>query len=88
MHLQIIIHIAATVKFNEKMKVALRLNIYGVQQVLAVGKKLDKCDAFIHTSTAYSHTYKQAIAEEFYDATTDLDKLNKLPGSMSPSWEA
>lgn len=77
-NVSIIIHIAATVKFNEKMKVALRLNIYGVQQVLAVGKKLDKCDAFIHTSTAYSHTYKQAIAEEFYDATTDLDKLNKL----------
>ena len=76
--LQVIIHIAATVKFQERLKLALKLNIYGVRHVITLAKCLQKCDALVHTSTAYTHTYKSVIGEEFYDPTYDVDTLIKL----------
>jgi len=74
----IIIHIAATVKFQEKIKLALKLNIFGVRNIVALAKDLKKCECVLHTSTAYSHSYKNNLEEEFLPATYDVDTLVKV----------
>lgn len=61
-------HVAATVKFNEKLKytdfcsiltpdrIAVELNVLAVRRVLQFVKQLKHGVAFVHTSTAYAHT--------------------------------
>ena len=54
--MNIVFHVAATVKFNEKLKIAVELNVVAVRRVLEFAKKIRHGVAFVHTSTAYAHT--------------------------------
>ena len=59
----ILIHIAATVRFQERLKNAINLNILGVKRMVELAHDLKQCDSFVHCSTAYTHAYKQEIGE-------------------------
>eukprot|EP00040_Diaphanoeca_grandis_P035843 m.226371 g.226371 ORF g.226371 m.226371 type:complete len:554 (-) comp33488_c5_seq1:55-1716(-) len=79
----IIIHIAATVKFDEPLKVAAMMNIISVKNVITVARLLNKCESFVHTSTAYTHTYRENLPERILDPTYDAEELLKLLDLMS-----
>jgi fatty acyl-CoA reductase len=74
----VLIHIAATVRFQERLKVAVNLNIKGVKRMIELAHDLKKCVSFTHCSTAYTHTYKETIREQLYDPTFSVDKLMEI----------
>eukprot|EP00729_Bicosta_minor_P014618 gene14619-10188_t len=74
----ILIHIAATVRFQERLKNAINLNIKGVKRMIELAHDLKQCDSFVHCSTAYTHAYKTEIGEELYPPTYDVDKLLEI----------
>jgi len=49
-----------------------------VRNIVALAKDLKKCECVLHTSTAYSHSYKNNLEEEFLPATYDVDTLVKV----------
>lgn len=65
LHIQVIIHVAATIRFQEPVKHAAKLNIKSVYNVLALARSLKECVAVVHTSTAYAHTYQTECPEDF-----------------------
>jgi fatty acyl-CoA reductase len=65
----VIIHIAATVRFQERLKTAATLNIGGVMRMLELAHELNRCDSFTHCSTAYTNTYLPKIEEKLYAPT-------------------
>ena len=54
-----------------------------VKGILTLVKSLKRCDSFVHTSTAYSHTYKDVTPEEFLPATYEPHKLLSLLDTVS-----
>ncbi|CAG9770341.1 unnamed protein product [Ceutorhynchus assimilis] len=71
----IIYHVAATVRFDEPLKRAVKINIEGSQQIIQLAKECKKLDVFVHVSTAYSNCQEKLIKEEFYPPHIDPYKL-------------
>jgi thioester reductase-like protein len=49
----IIVHIAATIQFNEDLDSAIKTNVYGTLNMIKIGKFCKRLKLFLHVSTAY-----------------------------------
>ena len=70
-NVSVIIHLAATVRFDEELPSAITFNVKGTQYVIELAKKMKNLSSFVHVSTAYSHCYKswnldEKMQEAFY----------------------
>ncbi|KAK2178517.1 hypothetical protein NP493_540g00009 [Ridgeia piscesae] len=74
-NVSIVFHSAATVRFDETLRVAMRMNVVAVQMMLQLCYKLPKLEAFVHVSTAYAYCDRNYIAESVYDPPVLPDKL-------------
>ncbi|KPJ21681.1 Putative fatty acyl-CoA reductase CG8306 [Papilio machaon] len=68
----VIIHAAANVNFNENVKAATLINVRGIREIVRLAKCCKQLRSIVHVSTAYSHASKsrvrQAVKEQFYDS--------------------
>lgn len=62
----IVFHGAATVRFNEPLKVAVNLNMKGTDRLLDLCKCMTNLISVIHVSTAYSNADRREIKELIY----------------------
>uniref|UniRef100_H2YBG5 Fatty acyl-CoA reductase n=1 Tax=Ciona savignyi TaxID=51511 RepID=H2YBG5_CIOSA len=65
----IFIHSAATLKFNEHLRISYEMNVLCVRRLLKL--KWNNLQAFVHVSTAYAHVDRKYMKEEFYDCGID-----------------
>lgn len=72
---QIVFHSAATVKFDEELKLSVRMNVIGVKRIVELGRKMPNLEALIHVSTAYANCDKEKIKEEVYEPPLHPSKL-------------
>lgn len=62
----IIIHSAATIRFNEPIKIALNTNVLGTKRILELSRKMPLLMEVIHISTAYCNPTKEHVEEKVY----------------------
>lgn len=62
----IVFHSAATVKFDEPLKVSIQMNVLGVKKILELCHQMKKLEAVVHVSTAYCNCDKDVIMETIY----------------------
>ncbi|XP_046737951.1 fatty acyl-CoA reductase wat-like [Diprion similis] len=62
----VIFHLAATVHFNEKLEVALSINVKSVKSVIDIARECKNLKVGVYVSTAYSHCVRKAIDEKLY----------------------
>ncbi|KYN28992.1 hypothetical protein ALC57_01639 [Trachymyrmex cornetzi] len=62
----IIFHIAANMKFYEKIKTAIIVNIDATATILKLAKHMPNLKSFIHVSTIYSNCHVKHIKERLY----------------------
>ncbi|XP_035739081.1 fatty acyl-CoA reductase wat-like isoform X1 [Vespa mandarinia] len=74
----IVFHVAATVKFNEKIKSATAINVRSLKDLLNLSKEMPKLKSFVHVSTAFANCLQNPIEERYYDPPIDSDKLIDL----------
>ncbi|XP_063923372.1 fatty acyl-CoA reductase wat-like [Zophobas morio] len=63
----IVFHVAATVRFQEEIKFAYDTNVGMTMAVIDLCKQMKNIKSFMYVSTAYSNCYLQNIDEVFYD---------------------
>ncbi|XP_026684749.1 uncharacterized protein LOC113470475 [Diaphorina citri] len=63
----VVLHGAATVRFDEQIRTAVQINILGVRSMLELAKEMKHLKSFVHVSTAYTHCPRKEIDERFYD---------------------
>lgn len=63
-NVNIIFHVAATIKFNTHLRVAILTNLTGTLRCIEFGKSLKKLDAFVHLSTAFCNSNRLGLLEE------------------------
>lgn len=62
----VVFHSAATVRFDEPLKVAVNLNTKGTDRMIELCKSMSNLVSIIHVSTAYSNADLYDIKEEVY----------------------
>ncbi|KAJ3641616.1 hypothetical protein Zmor_028113 [Zophobas morio] len=78
-----IIHIAATIKFNEHLRMAAYVNVRAVQDLLNLAKQVRDLKAMVHVSTAYSNcNQKHLIKEQFYEPGMTATELLTMLDSV------
>ncbi|XP_045176166.1 fatty acyl-CoA reductase 1-like [Mercenaria mercenaria] len=78
----VVFHSAATIKFDEEMKLSVEMNIVGVQRMLELSRKLPKLISFVHISTAYANCNIMEIKEEIYPPPLQPKQLLSAVGWM------
>ncbi|KAJ7329283.1 hypothetical protein JRQ81_015457, partial [Phrynocephalus forsythii] len=81
----IVFHCAATVRFDEPLKLALWLNVRATQQLLVLAHRMQHLEAFIHFSTAYANCNRRYIEEVIYSPPMEPKKLFDLVEWMDES---
>ncbi|XP_058116111.1 fatty acyl-CoA reductase 1-like [Anopheles ziemanni] len=74
-HTNVILHIAATVKFDEEMIKAITINIGGTRTALEIGRQAKNLQSFVYVSTAYSNSYDEYIQERVYPVDCNPEKI-------------
>ncbi|XP_074601051.1 putative fatty acyl-CoA reductase CG5065 [Brevipalpus obovatus] len=80
-NVSIVVHSAATIRFDEPINRAIELNVKGTYRVLQLCQKLDNIKCMVHVSTAYCATEKKNIPELCCD-----ERLNVLQYLQSTKW--
>lgn len=82
----IVYHAAATVRFDEKLKKAVQINIKGTEEVIKLAKECKNLYVLTHISTAYSNCIHKTIKEEFYPPVLKpqdmIELIKKLPSDF------
>ncbi|KAK8782312.1 hypothetical protein V5799_016345, partial [Amblyomma americanum] len=80
----VVFHSAATIKFDEPLKVAVQLNVLGTRHVLDLCKRIPNLCAFVHVSTAYSNCEKRTeVHEVLYQPFVDRETV--VAASLRPA---
>lgn len=79
---EIVVHLAATVRFDEALKKSIAINVRGTKTLLDIASEMKKLEIFLHVSTAFSHCPLLEIEEKFYEppmSYQDTLQLFKIP---------
>lgn len=83
-NVQIVLHSAADVRFDETLRHLIMCNIRGTRELLKLAVEIRQLEVFLHISTAYSHCPRKHIDEQFYEAPIEpnhmIDLIEKLDG--------
>jgi len=71
----LVFHSAATVRFDERLKLSVKMNMVGVQRMLELARKMTHLEAFVHVSTAYANCDRTEIEEKIYPTQLAPQKL-------------
>jgi len=74
-------HCAATLRFNEELRLAFQVNTLAIRSVLKLCSKMKDLNALVHVSTAYSFCERKDIGEEVYETGWNYDQVKS-----SVSW--
>ncbi|CAK8671098.1 unnamed protein product [Clavelina lepadiformis] len=79
----IFVHGAATLKFNEHLRLSFEINTKCVRKVLQLCKKMTHLQSVVHISTAYAYCNQEETDEKFYDCGVDYNDLESSLRWMS-----
>ncbi|XP_041971165.1 putative fatty acyl-CoA reductase CG5065 [Aricia agestis] len=71
----IIIHAAATIRFDEELKKAVLMNVRGTKLVIELAKQCKHLKLLMHVSTAYCHLHEKLLEERPYPPPADPHKV-------------
>nr|XP_014086817.1 fatty acyl-CoA reductase wat isoform X1 [Bactrocera oleae] len=85
-NVDVIIHCAATVRFNEPLYNALILNVGATKTILELAKEISQLKSFVHVSTAFSNCILPHIDEKYYPEILGIsaNKALKIAEHLGP----
>ncbi|XP_041471919.1 fatty acyl-CoA reductase 1-like isoform X1 [Lytechinus variegatus] len=72
---ELVFHVAATVRFDEKLSLSLRLNVHATKKILQLSRGMKKLLVLQHVSTAYANCDRSRIEEVVYPPPIDPYKI-------------
>ncbi|OAD60327.1 hypothetical protein WN48_05374, partial [Eufriesea mexicana] len=76
--IDVVFHLAATLRLESKLKDAIEMNTIGTKRVLELAKNMKKLQAFVYLSTAFCYPDKEELDEKVYDAPVDPHDVIRL----------
>lgn len=81
----VVIHGAATLRLEAKLKDAITMNVHGTARVLDICKNIKNLKAFIHVSTAFCHCDTEVMEERVYDVPVLPEDVMRITEWMDDS---
>ncbi|KAJ8978354.1 hypothetical protein NQ317_002663 [Molorchus minor] len=78
----IVFHSAATVKFDEKLKLSVTINMLGTQRLIELCKRMDNLECLVHVSTAYCNCDRSEVKEVVYPPPIGPDQITSLVDTL------
>ncbi|XP_055679701.1 putative fatty acyl-CoA reductase CG5065 [Lutzomyia longipalpis] len=82
----VVFHSAATVKFDEKLKLSVAINMLGTKRLVELCHRMMSLDALVHVSTAYCNCDRTEVSEVIYappyNPNDIISLVEWLPESM------
>lgn len=66
---------AATVRFDEKLKIAMQINVQACKDVMQICSEMVHLKSIVHVSTAYTQCPQPYIEEKFYPPPLDSGEM-------------
>ncbi|KAJ8958397.1 hypothetical protein NQ318_002179 [Aromia moschata] len=80
----VVYHIAASVRFDDPLKDAIIMNTRGTREAVKLSKQLKHLEVFFHFSTTYCHTDKEVIDEVMYPPFADWRDAIEIAEKADP----
>ncbi|PAA61407.1 hypothetical protein BOX15_Mlig015523g1, partial [Macrostomum lignano] len=74
-NVSIVFHSAATVRFDEHLKIAVQMNLEGPKKVAELCERMPHLEALVHVSTAYANCDRRVVEEAVYAPEVHPQKL-------------
>jgi len=71
----IVFHCAATVKFDEILRISVEMNVIGTQRLIALCHKMTKLTSVVHASTAYANCDLRETQEAIYEPPVQPENI-------------
>ncbi|KAL8568138.1 hypothetical protein ACOMHN_027661 [Nucella lapillus] len=71
----VVFHSAATIKFDEELKLSVQMNVVGVRHLSKLCRRMSQLQSLVHVSTAYANCDREQVAEQVYDPPLHPCKL-------------
>lgn len=78
----IVFHSAATVKFDEKLKLSVTINMLGTQRLIELCRRMTNLEALVHVSTAYCNCDRSKVEEIIYPPPMGPDQVTSVVESL------
>ncbi|XP_039751393.1 putative fatty acyl-CoA reductase CG5065 [Pararge aegeria] len=78
--ISVVFHLAATIKFNEPLSIAMKINVEGTNEVLKLCQNMKRIQVFVYMSTIFSNTNHERtmIEEKLYPVPMPLDEVYSM----------
>ncbi|XP_026732733.1 putative fatty acyl-CoA reductase CG5065 [Trichoplusia ni] len=77
-NVSVVFHSGATIRFDEPLPVAMRINFEGTRTMLNLCQRMKNIEAFVYVSTAFAHTDKRMLMETVYPPPKTLEEIYKF----------
>jgi len=81
----VVLHCAATVRFDENLSAALSMNVGAVASLMTIAQGMDRLEALVHVSTAYANCNRNLTDEEVYPAPAPPKSALGLLDTLNPT---
>lgn len=82
-NVNVVIHSAATLDFQESLRPTVNINLLGTRRVMQLCKDAKNLKVMIHVSSAYVNSYLTEAHEKVYEAPEDPEKVISLVGTLN-----
>ncbi|XP_061397100.1 fatty acyl-CoA reductase wat-like, partial [Musca vetustissima] len=85
-NVEVILHCAATIRFNETLSIATQINVQATMDLIAMAKEMKQLVSFVHVSTAFvnsvtTHAEERFSSEQLTVSSQDLLNIKQSLGS-------
>lgn len=77
-NVQIILHAAADVRFDNTLNELCLVNLRGTRELLKLAEECKYLEIFAYISTAFSHCIRKYIEEKFYESPIEPEEMIKI----------
>ncbi|XP_053621972.1 putative fatty acyl-CoA reductase CG8306 [Plodia interpunctella] len=82
-NVNVVVHSAATLDFQENLRPTVKVNLLGTRQVMELCRQIKDLKVMVHVSSAYVNSYLKEAHEKVYETPEDAEKVIAMINSMS-----
>ncbi|XP_022122437.2 putative fatty acyl-CoA reductase CG8306 [Pieris rapae] len=82
-NVNVVIHSAATLDFEDGLKPTVKINVLGTKRILELCKQIKDLKVLVHVSSAYVNSFLKEAEEKIYETPGDVDSVINLVNRLS-----
>ncbi|CAH2101802.1 unnamed protein product [Euphydryas editha] len=82
-NVNVVIHSAATLDFEESLKPTVQINVLGTRRIMNLCQQMKNLKVMVHVSSAYVNSYLTEVHEKIYDPPADVESIISMTEKLT-----